>query len=87
MKTDKLYFNVHVPLLLNEIADNALRPNMGVLKIPLNQFRILLLEVADRAINVNDPELNILMLRMALYEGTPTELSDAINEQKRRIKK
>jgi len=41
---------------------------MGVLKVPLNIFQNLLGQVAQRAIEINDKELNKLMIRLALYD-------------------
>lgn len=80
----KDHFRIHVPNLLHEIA--LLNPNGGgVMKIPLNIFRIYLAKVAERAIQIDDPELNILMLEMALYEVDVYNIRDEIRKQKKRI--
>ena len=81
-----LYFRVDAIGLLNEIADAGLERNMGVLKTPLNIFKNLLGEVAQRATVLNDPELNILMLRLALYDVKQADISKAIEIQKSKIK-
>lgn len=81
-----LSFRVDTLGLLTEIADAGLDRNMGVLKIPLNIFKNLLAEVAQRATRLNDPELNILMLRLALYDVKQIDTSKAIEIQKSRIK-
>ncbi len=60
-------FRVNVPSFLNEIADSALPRTMGILKIPLNVFRLKLIKLAERASELNDPELNKIMAEMALY--------------------
>ncbi len=67
-KGDPVYFKVHTLNLMNEVIDRALIPNMGIIKIPINQFMRLLGEVTDRAAMLNDPELNALMCRLTLYE-------------------
>lgn len=74
-------FRVDTMGLLTEIADAGLDRRMGVLKIPLNIFKNILGEVAERAIQLNDPQLNILMLKLALYEVPPHEIPDAIEYQ------
>jgi hypothetical protein len=63
-----LHFKVDTVSLLHEIADNALRPSMGVLKVPLNVLRTLLAEVAQRCTVLYDPILNRIMVDMHLYE-------------------
>lgn len=63
-------WKVHTTHLLQEIVIN---PNMWALRTPVLIFRQLLAAVATRAIELDDPELNRLMLRLALYEqGDPT---------------
>lgn len=51
--------------LLNEIAGNN---GVAILKVPLNIFKNILGEVAERALELNDHKLNQLMCRLALYE-------------------
>lgn len=87
METDSMQFRIDTANFLKEIADNALPRNMGVLFIPLNIFRLLLCEVAKRAIKINDPELNILMLRLTLYEVQANEIHKAIEDQMKLITK
>lgn len=55
----------HTPNLLNEILSNN---GTGALQKPLNIFGKLLAEVAERAAKIDDPELNLLMLRLTLYD-------------------
>jgi len=74
-------FRVNTIGLLTEIADAGLDRRMGVLKIPLNIFKNILGEVAQRAIELNDPHLNILMLKLALYEVPYNEIPAAIEYQ------
>lgn len=82
-----LNFRVDTVRLLTEVADCGLPRSAGVLKLPLNIFKNLLAQVAERAIKINDPELNILMLMLALYEVPANEIEAAIEKQKTLIKK
>lgn len=62
-----LKFKVHTARLLQEICDGAMPTTMGVLKVPMNVFRLLLLQVGERAAQLNDPILNALMCDLAIY--------------------
>ena len=65
----KLDWRCHTPRLLEEILVN---PGTSTLKQPLIIFRSILVEVAQRAIELNDDKLNLLMLRLTLYScGDP----------------
>lgn len=86
-RTQHLPFRVDTPKLLHEIADNGLRPNSGVLKIPLNTLRIWLNLLSERAIKLNDPELNIIMLSMGLWDLTPHEAMKEIEKQEKLLEK
>ena len=85
-KGNKYHFRVDSPQLLNEIASAGLPRSAGVLKVPLNVFRTYLIQVAQRAIELNDPKLNILMLEMNLYEIPPNKIIKAIENQKSLLK-
>jgi len=74
-------FRVDTMGLLTEVVDCAMPKNMGILKIPLNIFKNILEEVAQRATELNDPQLNILMLKLALYEVPAREIREAIEKQ------
>ena len=66
-----VYWRINTPNLLQEILDG--NPSAWILNVPINMLGKLLAEVADRAAELNDPKLNALMLRLALYEaGDPT---------------
>lgn len=60
-----LRWKVNTPQLLKEIMSNN---GMSILFKPINIYKDLLAELAERAIELNDPKLNALMCRMALYE-------------------
>lgn len=71
MKNKKVYFKVHTPNLLKEVMCN---PGTGALKIPIRVLQGYLIKLAQRAIELNDPELNLIMCEMALYGNSdPTD--------------
>ncbi len=64
-KTPPLNFVLHTPNFTKELLANN---KMGILKIPMNIFRNLLGQVADRAAQLEDPELSLLMCKLTLFE-------------------
>jgi hypothetical protein len=69
----RLEWKVHTASLLSEVLNNK---GAAILAQPLNIFGRLLAQVAERAAELDDPELNILMLRLTLYEqGDPEKFS------------
>jgi hypothetical protein len=60
----KLKWRIHLPSLFEEILNN---PSTSILRIPLNILSNLLAEVAKRASEINDNQLNALMVRLTLY--------------------
>jgi hypothetical protein len=64
-KKEQLEWKVNTPSLLQEILNNK---GASILHRPLQIFGALLEGVAHRASELNDPELNHLMCRLALYE-------------------
>lgn len=73
MKDVQPQWKVHLPNLLGEILNNQ---GCSILKIPLNITARLLNQVADRAIQLDDPELNKLMMRLALYSIADPDSED-----------
>lgn len=65
-----LLWKVDTPALLQEIANNA---GQSVLRQPLTIFQSILAQVAKRAIELDDKELNKLMIRLGLFEGAHTD--------------
>ena len=61
----KLEWKCHAPNLLGEVLNND---QCAPLKVPINILARLLLQVAKRASQLNDTELNKLMCRLTLYE-------------------
>jgi hypothetical protein len=60
-----LQWRVNTPQLLKEIMQNN---GVSVLARPLSIFGRILWEVGERASEINDPKLNALMCRLAIYE-------------------
>ena len=65
MKEIHAQWKVNTPQLLREIPVNN---QTQILTRPLQIFAGILGQVASRASELNDPELNALMCRLALYE-------------------
>lgn len=76
-----LGFRVHSPNLLQDIITHALLQNSGMIKFPLNEFQRWLIVLAERCIEINDPELNIIMLSMTLYDVDPRDITAQIENQ------
>ena len=64
MTTNIARWRVHTPNLLDEIINGS---GMGIYKQPIGIFGTILAEVGERAARINDPELNALMIRLAIY--------------------
>jgi hypothetical protein len=62
---DKLSFDVNTPQFLKEACNNS---HGGMYGVCWNIFRSLLVQVAERATELNDPVLSALMIRLNLYE-------------------
>lgn len=63
--TKQAKWRVNTPQLLKEVLVN--QGSLSILNKPIQIFASLLEAVADRAGELNDPQLNALMCRMALY--------------------
>lgn len=70
-------FDVNTPQFLKEAAENC---NGGMYAICWNIFRNLLLQVAKRATEINDPVLDVLMLKLNLYDVDLSKRRDLIKE-------
>ena len=60
-----LVWRVNTPQLLKEVMSNN---ETAMLSKPLAIFGRILAEVGERAAELNDPKLNALMCRLAIYE-------------------
>lgn len=83
-KKTMLNWKCHTPNLLKEILTNH---NMGILATPLMIFRKILVEVAERAIDLDDDKLNLLMCRLTLYSCADPELDDYDPKVMRQLEK
>lgn len=70
---ENLEWRVCTPALLREILNN---PGCQILARPLQIFGCILAEVGERASEINDPKLNALMCRLAIYS-----ISDPYNPE------
>lgn len=71
--SEPIEWKVHVPHLLSEILCNS---GAQALETPLRILGSLLHDVAARAAEIDDPALNLLMLRLTMYEaGDPDKHS------------
>lgn len=84
-----LRWRTHVSNLLKEILVNK---GTWALARPIDIFGKQLFEVAQRAAELDDPKLNLLMLELTLYEIADADIHpdqkgyrEAVAEQKRRI--
>lgn len=78
------YVHVNTPELIKQVFDN---PGTAIMKIPFNTVLKLLYAVAQRATELHDPQLDILMLRLNLYEAKPEDIASLIDECEKRIAK
>ena len=63
-------FDVDTPSFLKEACECA---NGGMYSVCWNIFRNLLAMVAERSTELNDPIMNVLMLRLGLYDVRPED--------------
>lgn len=76
---ERLNFDVNTPQFLKEACENC---NGGMYATCWNVFRVLLAQVATRATELNDPILNVLMIRLNLYELKNEERYQIIKQMK-----
>ena len=77
-----MVFKVDMPRLLKEIAEcSKSTPYPVTFTIMARVLEIL----AERAIEINDPALNIIMLRLGLYEGAHDKNVDEVISQLRKL--
>lgn len=58
-------FDVDTPAFIKEACENC---NGGMYAVCWNVFRNLLAMVAQRSVELDDPIMNVLMIRLNLYE-------------------
>lgn len=72
----QLSFKIHTPNFLIELVDCGLDVKMGILKVPLNEFRRKLVELADIGRKIDNPLLHLWLFDMTLYEEADPESKD-----------
>lgn len=77
-------FDVNTPQFMKEACENC---EGGMYAICWNVFRNLLAMVAERATEINDPIMNVLMLRLNLYEVKNEDRHKYINQIKEELEK
>lgn len=80
-----LHFDIDLPSFL-KITENSER-EQGIHDARWGIFKIHLDNIAARASEINDPVLNLIMLRMNMYEVTPEERIKYISEFEKEIAK
>lgn len=83
MRSNRLQFDSHLPNLLRELVEG--NPSPGPLTRAVNLTLPILRDLTERAIELDDPKLNILMLRLALYEVESDKRLAAIEAQRDRL--
>lgn len=79
---DDMVFKVDMPRLLKEISECSKSTSYPVTFTILTRVLGIL---AERAIEINDPALNIIMLRLGLYEGAHDKNVDEVISQLRKL--
>lgn len=69
-------FDVNTPQFIKEACECSTN---GMYAICWNVFRNLLAMVAERSTELNDPIMNVLMLRLGLYDVSPEDRIKFIN--------
>lgn len=77
-----MVFKVDMPRLLKEIAECSRSTPYPVTFTILTRVLGIL---AERAIEINDPALNIIMLNLGLYEGAHDKNVDEVVSQLRKL--
>lgn len=77
-------WKVNTPQLYKEIVECM--KGGEILRTPLRIMMCILGELATYAIKKNDPELNVLMMRLALYDIPPSKVQDYIDAEREKMK-
>lgn len=80
----RMRFDAHLPNLLKEMAQNDA---CSIMRIPVNLTLGILNELAEYAIELDDPQLHVYMLRLGLYAGSASERVKQIKSLERKIAK
>lgn len=75
-----LTFRSLLPNLLRELVEG--HPSPGPMVRAVNLTMPLIHKLAQRASELNDPKLNVIMLELALYDVPPEQIPAEIEKQK-----
>lgn len=78
-------WKVNTPGLLKEIVE--CNQTAAIFATPFNILKGLLAELAAYGAKKNDPELNVILLRLALYDVPPAKLPEVIESERARMKR
>ena len=81
-KTERLEFDCNLPGLLDEILCNQ---SCAILFQPVRITKGILAQLAQLAIEIDDPRLHIMMLRLGLYDVPASERVRKIKQLKEEI--
>ncbi len=76
------FWSCHTPNLLKEVANNN---HIGPAAIALDILGKILFVLADKAVEINDEELNSLMCRLTLYSTADPENKADFDPAARRL--
>ena len=79
---DDMVWKVDLPKFLKEISECSVNvPYAASFRILAQVLNVLI----ERAIEINDPALNFIMLRLGLYEGAHDKNVDVVISQLRKL--
>lgn len=85
VKEPQLIWKLNTPQLICEVGDCC--RDAGALLVPLRMLQRMLKALAEYAAERNDPELNIHILRLGLYDVPAREIDDTILDQANKLPK
>lgn len=71
-----------LPSYINEIMNNPGNPY----KVTFSIVAKILIALTERAIELNDPALNIIMLQLGLYDNSHENFQEKIEQLRKQIK-
>ena len=77
---ERLEFNCNLPGLLDEVLCN---PSCSILLQPIRITKGILAELAQLAIELDDPRLHVMMLRLGLYDVPADKRVEEIKKLRR----
>lgn len=84
LKVFNMQFDVNTPQFMKECCENV---SGGMYAICWNIFKNLIAMVAERATELNDPIMNVLMIRLGLYDMPNEDRAKVIQEIRKQVEK